>query len=180
MQRRKVLLVDGYNVIRNNARYASQEDDFESASMWNKARQTLVNDAALMAHGAYEHCTVVFDGAGNAASTGEPRHVAGIDVMFSPAGVSADTVIERLAHDARERGFEAVVVSSDFAIQSTVFGAGVTRMSATGFAGAADELEQEWSAGDPHARQRSTVAGRIDKGVAAKLEAFVRGDGPLT
>lgn len=180
MNRRSVLLVDGYNVIRNNPRYAFPEGaDYDSSSTWNKARQAVINDAALMAQGAYERCTVVFDGAGNPASTGRPKRVAGIDVVFSPAGVSADSVIERLAHDARERGFEVMVVSSDFTIQSTVFGGGVTRMSATGFASAGEELEEEWSAGNPHPRGRSTVASRIDAGVAAKLEAFARGKGPL-
>ena len=53
--------------------------------------------------------------------------------MFSPAGQSADKVIEKLAHDARERMVETLVVTSDATIQDTVFGGGVDRMSANGF-----------------------------------------------
>ena len=45
MQRRQVLIVDGYNVIRNNDRYAHLGIDYESGEGWNKARETLINDA---------------------------------------------------------------------------------------------------------------------------------------
>ena len=175
MQRRQVLIVDGYNVIRNNQRYAGLDVDYSNDGTWNKARQTLVNDAALFAKGSYDRCTVVFDGAGNPNSTGRPKRIAGIDVIFSPAGVSADTIIEKLAFEAREKGFEAVVVSSDFTIQSTVFGGGVTRMSAMSFASAGDALEEEWHEGNPHGAQKNTLAERIDPEVAKKLAAFVRG-----
>lgn len=176
MQRRLVLIVDGYNVIRNNERYAGFGADYESDGFWNKAREMLINDAAQTAQESYEQCTIVFDGAGNPQSKGEPQHVAGIDVIFSPSGVSADSVIERLAFEARENGFEVVVVSSDFAIQSTVFGGGVTRMSSLGFVGDAVEIEAERKdlAKSPQTQKR-TVADRIDAGTRAKLEAIVRG-----
>ena len=108
--------------------------------------------------------------------------MCGIDVVFSPAGVSADTVIERLAHDAREAGKEVQVVSSDFTIQSTVFGGGVTRISARGFSAASEALEEEWHENSYRAGKvaKNTVAGRIDPEVAAKLEAFARGKGDLS
>lgn len=177
MQRRQVLIIDGYNVIRNNNRYAGLGADYESSSTWNKAREMLINDAAQVKQEAYEHCTIVFDGAGNPQSTGQPKSVAGIDVIFSPTGVSADSVIERLAYDARERGFEVVVVSSDFAIQSTVFGGGVTRRSSLGFAGDAVEIEAERKslAKSPRA-QKFTIADRLDEETRAKLDAIVRGE----
>lgn len=182
MDRKVVLIVDGYNVIRNNARYASEDVDYESQTTWNKARETLINDAAMMAKGTFERCTVVFDGAGNAKSKGKPTRVCGIDVIFSPAGVSADTVIEKLAHDARESGREVVVVSSDFTIQSTVFGGGVTRMSSAGFAMAGETLEEDWHETEHRAEMtvKNTVGSRIDPNVAAKLSAFVRGKGDLS
>lgn len=182
MDRKVVLIVDGYNVIRNNARYSGMGADYESQSTWNKARETLINDAALMAKGTFEHCTVVFDGAGNKRSKGKPTRVCGIDVIFSPAGVSADTVIERLAHDAREKGLEVVVASSDFTIQSTVFGGGVTRMSSSGFALAGEGLEEDWHETERQNETyvKNTVGSRIDPEVAAKLSAFVRGGGDLS
>ena len=176
MQRHQVLIVDGYNVIRNNERYAGLGIDYDN-SAWNKAREALINDAAQVAQESYEHCTVVFDGAGNPQSTGEVTREAGIDVIFSPAGVSADSVIERLAHDARERDFEVVVVSSDFTIQTTVFGGGVTRMSAAAFTidTVAVESERKRLAKQPAATKR-TIADRIDPQTRAALEALRDGE----
>lgn len=181
MDRKTVLVVDGYNVIRNNPRYAHLGADYEASSAWNKAREAVINDAALMSKGTYDHCTVVFDGAGNSKSKGKPMRVCGIDVVFSPAGVTADTVIERLAHDAREAGKEVVVVSSDFTIQSTVFGGGVTRMSSSGFSSASEVLEEEWHEEGYKAGSvmKNTIGGRIDPKIAERLNAFVRGNSEL-
>ena len=173
MDRRRVLIVDGYNVIRNNGRYANLGEDFNDDA-WNKARETVINDAALLANQEYERCIVVFDGAGNDFSHGKPVKRAGIEVVFSPRGVSADSVIEQYAHDAREAGLEAVVVSSDFTVQSTVFGGGVTRMSATGFGNTGDILEEEWHDSGRKRAVKNTIEDRIDPSVAAKLRAMVR------
>lgn len=175
MQRRRALIVDGYNVIRNNARYQVEgQDDWSSEDTWNKARQTLVNDAALLARESYERCTVVFDGAGNTASTGQARKIAGIDVVFSPAGISADSVIERLAHEARAEGLEVVVVSSDYTIQTTVFGGGVTRMSALGFGTASEAGEQEWhEEACKAAAGKRTLGSRVGADALAKLQQML-------
>lgn len=174
MQRRRVLIVDGYNVIRNNGRYIALGPDYEGGSAWNDAREALVNDAAYLASAEdYERCTVVFDGAGNPNSTGRPEHRRGVDVVFSKAGKSADSVIEQLAFAARERGCEVVVVSSDFTVQSTVFGGGVTRMSAASFATASAHLEQSWheDARSPK-HVRNTVAERVSPETLEKLKAL--------
>ncbi len=69
---------------------------------------------------------IVFDGAQNEFSRGEVEKVGGVQIMFSPSGQSADKVIEKLAHDARERMIETLVVTSDATIQDTVFGEGST------------------------------------------------------
>lgn len=177
MHRRQVLIVDGYNVIRNNERYAGLGIDYEGTSAWNKARETLINDAAQIAQEAYEKCFVVFDGAGNPQSTGKPSNKAGIEVIFSPAGVSGDSVIERLAHNAREDGCEVVVVSSDFAIQTTVYGGGVTRMSAAGFGTSIVEVEGERKQlAHTQPGEKRTIADRLDPETLAKLNALVNGE----
>ena len=177
MQRRQVLIVDGYNVIRNNERYAHLGIDYESGEGWNKARERLINDAAQLAQEHYERCTVVFDAAGNPDSTGVPVRKAGIDVIFSPAGVSADSVIERLAHDARENGFEVVVVSSDFTIQATVFGGGVASLSSLAFTADSDVEDERRALARRAASEKRTIADRLDPETRAKLEAIVRGAG---
>ncbi len=173
-KRRRVLIVDGYNVIRNNPRYQALGIDYEGKSAWNKARETLITDTAMLAKADYEKATIVFDGAGNPASTGQPQNHAGVTVIFSPHGKTADTVIEKLAHDARERGLEVTVVSSDFSIQTTVFGGGVTRMSAAGFSGAAEQEEIQDYAAAPLPTYKTPLAARINPEVAAQLAAAVR------
>ena len=96
-----------------------------------------------------------------------------MQVMFSPYGSTADKVIEKLAHDAREANYEVLVVTSDATIQDTVFGGMVTRMSANGFSIEVDDLHDEARV-DGHARtkRKATVADRLDEDVVDKLKAL--------
>ena len=132
-QRKKILLVDGYNVLRSGSRYqeAFAHPDYTDDA-FNTARERLINDVINFAGREYK-AVIVFDGGDNQFSTGEVETIGGVRIMFSPAGQSADKVIEKLAHDARERMVETLVVTSDATIQDTVFGGGVDRMSANGF-----------------------------------------------
>jgi predicted RNA-binding protein with PIN domain len=117
------LIVDGYNVLHAAPRYAALlERDFATA------RDRLVDDLASFAAGAWR-ATVVFDGGGRGGAESE-SDTGGVRVVYSEAGVTADSVIERLARDVREAKGVAVVVTSDATTQWTVLGEGVTRMSA--------------------------------------------------
>lgn len=131
-QRKSLLIVDGYNVLRSGSRYAHIEKPDYTDDRFNAAREALINDVIDYA-GRDTRAIIVFDGAFNEYSRGEVESIGGIQIMFSPAGQSADRVIEKLAHDARERDIDTVVVSSDASIQETVFGSLVVRMSAEGF-----------------------------------------------
>ena len=93
--------------------------------------------------------------------------------MFSPAGSSADKVIEKLAFESRENGYEVLVVTSDATIQDTVFGLGVDRMSAEGFSLEIDRYHDEARLDEmPKTAQKRTVADRIDANTLAKLKAL--------
>jgi len=170
----KVILVDGYNVIRTTGCYAHLAgDDFSGGPGFNAAREALIADVAVAAQGEAS-ATIVFDAYGNRESEGEAVDVAGIQVVFSPAGQTADTVIEQLARQARQRGDEVLVVTSDAQTQWTVMGEGVTRMSSAGFAREMERVNDSWREKNPEYRTRNTVAERIDPAVAAKLAAMVR------
>ena len=94
-------------------------------------------------------------------------------VVFSPYGSSADKVIEKLAHDARENRLEVMVVTSDATIQDTVFGGGVDRMSANGFSLEMEDLGDEAKRDRTlEVHRRSTVAERINPETLAKLKAL--------
>lgn len=168
--RKKLLIIDGYNVLRSGSRYKEITDPDYTDDAFNQAREKLINDTVNFA-GREWSAIIVFDGARNEFSQGEVEMIGGVRVMFSPAGHSADKVIEKLARDARERSVEALVVTSDGSIQNTVFGGGVDRMSANAFCWeiAALQSESEHDAA-PKVARKNTLADRLSPEVRAKLE----------
>lgn len=171
-QRKKLLIVDGYNVLRSGSRYRGISDPDYTDDWFNTARDALVNDVVNFSGGGWS-AIVVFDGGGNEHSAGEAQEVGGVRIVFSPAGQSADKVIEKLAHDARERQVETLVVSSDATIQDTVFGGGVDRMSADGFCRELGMYYEEARLDDaPKVSRKNTVAERIPAETLAKLRAL--------
>lgn len=171
-QRKKLLIVDGYNVLRSGSRYRDIAGPDYTDDSFNTAREALINDVIGYA-GREWRAIIVFDGGRNEFSTGEAETVGGVRIMFSPAGQSADKVIEKLAHDARERQVETLVVTSDATVQDTVFGGGVDRMSADGFSHEVAMLYEEARLDEtPKVAEKNTVAGRIDASTLAKLKAL--------
>ncbi len=173
-QRKKMLVIDGYNVLRSGSRYRHLRDaeDFTHETL-NKVRESLINDAIAYMGRDYTRAYVVFDSADNLESEGSDEAIGGVHVVFSGAGRSADTVIEKLAHDARESGWEVMVVTSDATVQDTVFGLGVDRMSAEGFGREADMLDEESrQERGPALKRKATVADRVDADTLAKLKAL--------
>lgn len=171
-QRKKLLLVDGYNVLRSGSRYRRIADPDYTDDAFNAAREALINDVISYA-GRDWSAIIVFDGARNEFSTGKAETVGGVRIMFSPAGQSADKVIEKLAHDARERHVETLVVTSDATIQDTVFGFGIDRMSADGFSRELGMHDEDARLDDtPKVARKNTVAERIPAETLAKLRAL--------
>lgn len=171
-QRKKLLIVDGYNVLRSGSRYRNAPDEDYTDDTFNAAREMLINDVVNYAGGDYK-AVIVFDGAKNAFSNGEAETVGGVRIVFSPAGQSADKVIEKLAYDAGKRGVETMVVTSDAAIQDTVFGGGVDRMSADGFSHEMGEYYEDARLDDtPKVARKNTVAERIPADTLARLKAL--------
>ena len=172
--RKRMLIVDGFNVLRSGSRYKNislSMPDYDH-DWFNRAREMIINDVVHFAGREYK-ATIVFDGGGNVESTGEVQNVGGVGVVFSPAGSSADKVIEKLAHEGRDNGYEVLVVTSDASIQDTVFGLGVDRMSAEGFSIEVDRYHHDAVLDEmPKIAQKRTVAERIDPETLAKLKAL--------
>lgn len=171
-QRKKLLIVDGYNVLRSGSRYRNIAGPDYTDDAFNRAREALINDVVNYA-GRDWRAIIVFDGAKNKFSTGETQTVGGVRIMFSPAGSSADKVIEKLAHDARERMVETLVVTSDATIQDTVFGGGVDRMSANGFSHEVGMYYEDARLDEtPKVAKKNTIASRINPETLSKLKAL--------
>lgn len=169
-KRNKLLIVDGYNAIRSGSRYHNiQLPDFTD-DYFNVARQRLLNDVIDYAGRGME-AIIVYDAADRKGDASKTETVGGVRIMFSAMGQTADNLIEKLAHDARERGVETMVVTSDATIQDTVFGGGVDRMSAEGFCQELGSMADDRKEADAAvASHRNTVADRIPPNVLAKLK----------
>lgn len=172
-KRNKLLIVDGYNVLRSGERYKTTAfgPDYTDDA-FNTARERLINDVVNFA-GRDWRAIIVFDGAKNEFSTGETQTIGGVRIMFSPAGTSADKVIEKLAHDARVRNVETMVVTSDATIQDTVFGGGIDRMSANGFSREVGMYYEDVHLDEtPKVALKRTLGDRIKPDVLEKLKAM--------
>lgn len=170
---KKLLIVDGYNVLRSGNRYVHMRHDPDyTHDTFNRVREALISDVAAFAGSEYQ-AVIVFDAAENEESAGKHERVSGVRIVFSPFGASADKVIEKMAHDARARHQEVLVITSDASIQDTVFGGGVTRMSSNGFGDEMVDLAQERRMDTRTAvARKATIADRLDAATRAKLEAL--------
>lgn len=170
--RQRMLIVDGYNVLRSGYRYQHIVSPDYTDDTFNVAREMLLKDVISFAGRTYQ-AYIVYDGGGNAFSTGAPEIQGGVKIVFSPAGTSADKVIEKLAHDAAARGIETLVITSDATVQDTVFGGGVDRMSANGFSHEMELLGREIELDEkPAISAKRTVAERLDPDTVRKLKAL--------
>ncbi len=163
------LIVDGYNVLHADETYRRLADDDLDG-----ARARLVEDVAAYCTGELRG-TVVFDGGGNPSSDGSPHHVAGVTVLFSRGGESADSVIEGLALRSRERGERLIIVTSDAATQWTVMRGEVSRMSSAEFVRAVRETSSDWTGHNPTGARKGALQDRIDTSVRDVLSRWARG-----
>jgi len=165
----RVLIVDGYNVIRQTPPYRElAENDLEVA------RAALVSDVAAFAAGEWQ-ATVVFDGHLNPSSDGARHRVSNVTVIFSRFRMEADAVVESLARAARERGDETVVVTSDAQTQWAVLGGSVSRMSSAEFAGELRADHAAWQEHNPAGSTRGLLEDRVDARTREKLDRWARG-----
>lgn len=162
------VIVDGYNLLYAHPQYGPLiREDIDAV------RARLVADLAGYAEGG-RRTIVVFDGAGNPSADGSPHHLGRLTVIFSPAGVTADAVIESLAQRYRERGEQVLVVTSDNETRNTVVSGSVSIISADRFAA---DLRTELATRIVEARPgtRVPVAQRIDPSVSERLARWARG-----
>lgn len=117
---KKMMIVDGYNVIHQSDRYKSRARDLE------EARLKLIED--MVSYGAMSNLEVViiFDGSGAWADTGKVKSQLGVKVIFTKRGQTADSMIEKLAHSPLP-GKEVIVVTADYEEQRAIFAKGALR-----------------------------------------------------
>lgn len=170
--RKRLVIVDGYNVLRSGSRYRDIGIPDYTDDYFNVARERLLKDVIEFA-GRKMEAVIAYDAAGRVGVSSRTETYGKVKVVFSSRGQSADSLIEKLAYDAAKRGIETLVVTSDATIQDTVFGGGVDRMSAEGFC---LELESEAvfrkEDREQSVSRKRTVADRIPADTLEKLRAL--------
>ena len=118
------LIVDGHSVI-----FAWPELRALHERRTSLAREALVRRLRDYQDWTGVHVVVVFDGKGTAVDqSSDPGE---IQIFYSRAGQSADTVVERLA-SKYARQFNLLVATSDYLEQETVSASGAEYISAEG------------------------------------------------
>ncbi|MBV9616166.1 MAG: NYN domain-containing protein [Ktedonobacteraceae bacterium] len=106
------ILVDGYNVIKNNLMFRAME-----TKSLAEARMLLLRQL----QNRYRHTThrviVVFDGDGKHEQVSHAEHIR---IVYSRYGETADSVIKRLSHEARLAGRVVEMYSDDEDVRHTV------------------------------------------------------------
>lgn len=172
---RELLVVDGYNVIFKSARYLARMDETVAGDPFEQARGLLVADVAAYAKGRYEP-VIVFDAAGNVSPERPDLSKAGVRMVFSRTGESADAVIERLVTEQRLLPRAVTVVTSDRTIRATVGGVPVTRISSDVLVADVNQLAAEYERANAERQtQHMRLEDRIDPAAREKLWRMLRG-----
>jgi len=127
----KLILIDGYNVIRNTPGLAAAERKSLSTG-----REALLAQVSGRFRHTPHRVVVVFDGDGpDERRQGLGRMGRG-QVVFTRRGVTADTVIGRLAAEARSNDEPVMVCTNDLAVRMDTAAFGDTSAGATEFGSA--------------------------------------------
>ncbi|BEU88248.1 NYN domain-containing protein [Selenomonas sp. TAMA-11512] len=170
--RKSHYLIDGYNVIHAWKELSSLMDDL------SLARDRLV--FLLSEYGAYERAdiTVVFDAPYTEEQAKEERYDRYLSIIYTGAGETADTVIERLAYALSLRK-EVYVVTSDSAEQGVALGAGAYRIPSRELERRVKrvkkKLHRDYLGEVTLPLVRNEVGGRLDEETLKKLDALRKG-----
>ena len=166
---RRVLIVDGYNVINAGSAF--------SGTSLADAREKLLN--ALMDYAGYsgQQVILVFDAWMSDRTVRTEEQHGAVTVVYTQKGEIADRYIERLcddfARDIEYRRVEVRVASSDALEQTIILGRGATRMSARELMYEMQAMRDEgirYTAPARPAPRRSTVADRLPDEIRRRLE----------
>ena len=119
------LIIDGYNLLYKDRELAGLLSTDADA-----ARHRLIRMIEPAARELATRITVVFDGKDR--GTDPAVSSLNLEVVFSPASQTADTLIERLAFGAKKPR-RILVVTSDYSEERTVSSVGAQVMSAEAF-----------------------------------------------
>ncbi|MCW5557349.1 MAG: NYN domain-containing protein [Verrucomicrobiae bacterium] len=131
------ILVDGYSLLHRWPELAPGRPRHSAA-----ARDALIARLQQYRDAIHTPITIVFDGQGAPPGTTRPVSTTELEILYSPAGRTADDLIERAAVRLKPYG-EVLVVTDDFAERDTVSAFGGLVSSCRGFIGQVEDLLRE-------------------------------------
>ncbi|HEV2405152.1 MAG TPA: NYN domain-containing protein [Ktedonobacterales bacterium] len=120
----RLIVIDGYNVIRRTPRLAAAE-----RISLEVGRAALIGLVQERYRCAPHHVIVVFDGAGERETTQAIPRLPRGQVIYSARGATADSVIQRVTTEPHPSGLPAVVISNDMQVRSDATEAGASAAS---------------------------------------------------
>ena len=171
-KKRECYILDGYNII-----HAWPELRKRSGKL-AEARLALVHEMAE--YGAFESfdMMIVFDAMFTEDEGHEEMVNAHTHVIYTRAGETADSRIERLAYDLVRAGREVHVVTSDGAEQSVILGAGAYRITSPELRHSVKKakklMKTEYIGAHTQPLGRIEVHERLDRDTLARLEELRR------
>ena len=165
------LIVDGYNVINSWKEFAMLRQQ-----SYEHCREKLVADIAEYAAFKGQKAIVVFD-AMEVTGPAAVEKLHGIEVVYSGEDETADSWIERRAYELGKLKEKVFVVTSDYAEQINVLGAGAYRISSREFHEDFTKTKKEIAARlkiPNRALNRNELGGRMQGDVLAYLEKLRR------
>lgn len=145
------ILVDGYNVIKNNAMFKYAEGKSQEV-----ARNLLIKQLQNRYRNTTDRVVVVFDGKGAREQTVYMDHIC---VIYSCYGVTADDVIARLAGEARDKGSEVMTFSDDGEVKQNVIKQGGHALTTHGLVSSMNAAPQDVAQRSEHRQTMRRVYG---------------------
>ncbi len=167
----QLFLIDGYNVVHFCPRLlALAQNGFEDA------RDALIELVSQYCATSGNAAKVVFDGRGRHAQRSKPfRSGPGLEVLYSPEHLAADTVIERIVYNTKLDRKDIVVVTGDMGIRDLCRAMGSLVMAPANFLAFTEERMNR-SRDELHAAtesyRRSMLEDRLDETSLERLRAW--------
>lgn len=167
--KREHFIIDGYNVINDWSELIKIKDNLEFA------RDKLVD--ILTEYGVFQQydITIVFDAFFTVYSESYEQINENLVIIYTDEGETADSYIEKLAYSLVRQGIEVYVVTSDYAEQTVILGAGAYRVSSREFRKdikkTKKKIEEEYIH-NPISLSRRELGSRIKEDIARKMDEF--------
>lgn len=131
--------IDGYNILhRSSALREAARADLENA------REALIDRVAQFCIATGNRACLVFDGKRTSKAERVPHHrnVPGLEVVYTPSELTADSYIERHVYGHKDR-LQVAVVSNDRSVRDLCRNLGALTMEADNFLDTVRESRQD-------------------------------------